>query len=151
MITALIALAVAGFQYEARRDMITDQITHIATLDLGGRRSLMIVCGAGTDGELIVNYKPGKSLDDRKGGILLPFTNRFRFGTNQPIDLEVTYRKDTVIIDGRDAWTFLTEAKLSSTVTIEYQDYSDSVFQHRFALDGLPVAAAAIESRCSRN
>lgn len=151
MIATLAALvAAAGFQYQEKRDLMTDQVTHVASVDLGNRASLMFFCGSDTNGELVVNYTPGRILNDRVGGILLPFRNGFRFGSNEPVELDVAYLDDTVIIQRKAAWSFLNHAKTNPTVTIEYTDYRDSVYQHRIPLDGLPEAVVALESHCKR-
>lgn len=109
---AIVMMAQDAFDYVVQRDMMTDGKTHIASMKSGSGASIMVACGAATDYKMTINFKPGMSLHDFHGGLLLPFTNRIRFGNQAPVDLEVEYLNDTVLIAGEDALTFAKAAKV---------------------------------------
>lgn len=144
----LMAASAASFVYEAKRDLMTDQVTHIATLEIARDQRLVIGCGAETDGDLIVNYRPGRILRDRPSRTFLPWTNRFRFDQNPPVNLSVGYNDNAIVLVEESARSFIAQAKASSVVTIEFRDYTDSVYQHAIQLPGLNDALKAIEKNC---
>lgn len=151
MIASSLLLSTIGvFRFVTRPDMISDQPIYDATVDFGRGSYLMMSCGPRDSDRLVVNFKPGKTLRDMKGGLLIPFTNRFRFDQGVPIDIQVSYRNDLILIEGKWAWRFVEMAKGSKQIVVEYSDYSDSVFQHRLTFTGAEAALSAIEKHCSR-
>ena len=120
MIDLFLALLAQGmFEYKAQKDVMTDGITHIAHMEFENDSSLVIACGAETDGLLVVNYKPQEFLMNFKGGLLMPFTNRVRFDDRPPLDMVVEYRSNTILFQGKSAWTFFDEVASSRRVAIE--------------------------------
>lgn len=143
-------LAQGMFEYKAQKDVMTDGITHIAHMEFENDSSLVIACGSETDGKLVVNYKPQELLTDFKGGLLLPFTNRVRFGDEPPLDLVVEYRSGTVLFQGKSAWAFFDGVASSHKVAIEYEDFTRTTRRHSFRLIGNWDIVEPIEKNCPR-
>ena len=148
MFIAIALLAEAAFKYTVQADMMIVAKTHIARMGSARGPSIVIACGAATDNEMMVNIKPGTPLDDFKGGILMPFKNRVRFGDAIPVDMEVEYLRDTIVFTGRDAIAFAKAAKASDQVVIEFKDYRDTVRQMRLPLTGAAESISQVESGC---
>jgi hypothetical protein len=148
----LIALSILGaaFQFQAIKDLMTDKESFVASVNLGARSDLRIVCGAATDYELVVNFKPGNPLRDGYGGALIPFKNRVRFDDAPPLELEVEYYHDTIIFRDGDAQKFAVNAKASSRVVFEYTDYRGATYQFPVALDGASEAIEQVQAGCAR-
>ena len=144
----LAAILAGGFEFKVHRDMITDQVSYVAIMDRSRDSSIRFVCGAATDGRMVINFKPGKLLQDQSGGLLMPFKNRVRFGDLPPIEIEVEYAQDTILITGRDAVKFTQSAKLSQRVVFEFTDAFDATYQTNIALDGAAESIAKVESAC---
>ena len=148
MFIAIALLAEAAFEYSVQADMMTDAKTHIARIGVARGPSIVIACGAATDNQMVVNFKPGTPLDDFKGGILLPFRNRIRFGDATPVEMEVEYLRDTIVITGSDAVAFTKAAMTSDQVVFEFKDYRETVRQMRLPLSGAADSISQVEAGC---
>ncbi|WP_310530686.1 hypothetical protein [Novosphingobium sp.] len=147
MLASSLAL-LAVFTTKIQRDMITDEVTYVAALDAGQGRSLVVACGAQTGGRQLINFRPGDTLSDRRGGILLPFYNRVRFDADPAIEMIVAYKNDTIMIQGTEAVTFTKRLQSASRVTFEYTNYRGQVQQMSLDLDATDESIPWIVTQC---
>lgn len=144
---SVLALMAQFFQYHAEKDAMSDQVLHVARVG-DGSPSLAIMCGPETNSQLVVDLDPGMTLRDRKGGRLVRFTNRIRFGDGEVQDVDVRYLDDRVLIVGPAASEFAANAKASSRVTFEILDSRDRPQHVQVRLIGGGEAIGRVEREC---
>lgn len=147
MIAASLIIA-AGFSFAAVPDPFTDAITYVARSGTERGPMVSVECGPDTEGKIAVLVKSDRPMFRPPIPLVGTYPQRVRFDDRPATTYGFHYNGDFAILLGRDAQTFIEQAKTAEVVLIEVDEISDKTAQLRVPLDGAADSIAQVERFC---
>jgi hypothetical protein len=147
-VTVAALLFAVGFAFQTIKDPFTDKLTYIAQSGPNDGPMLAVLCGAETDGEMVVMAKISGPLYHPEIDLIGKYPELVRFDDGDPIELGFRYDGRSAYLTKREAARFVSEMKLASKVTFALHDYRNEEQDVRVLLTGAADSVARVEAAC---